>query len=366
MITSEQVLDALKHIKDPDLNRSLVDFNMIRNVNIIDNQINLEVVLVVPGGPYKGQVEKEVTETLKALGAEKINIKFGSLTDIEKPGIAEKLRGKKTVDPGVNQFGRTVPQIPLLAPGSKTKFIAVASGKGGVGKSTVTVNLAVALARMGKRVGVIDADIYGFSVPDMMGIDRRPVVLDTMILPVLRLGVKVISMGFFVEENTPVIWRGPMLGKMLRNFFTEVFWDEPDYVLLDLPPGTGDIALDVHQMIPHSKEIIVTTPHPTAAYVAVRAGNMAIQTDHEVIGVIENMSYLECGSCGSKEYVFGEGGGSALADALETELLGEIPLGDTGQDPDDSDFAPSIYFEDSPIGQTYMEIAKKIDAKCSQ
>ena len=156
----------------------------------------------------------------------------------------------------------------MLAEGSQTKFIAVASGKGGVGKSTVTVNLAVALARQGKKVGIIDADIYGFSVPDMMGIENRPTVVDKTIFPVERFGVKVISMSFFVQDNNPVIWRGPMLGKMLRNFLGEVHWDDLDYMLLDLPPGTGDVALDVHQMIPHSKELIVTTPHATAAFVA--------------------------------------------------------------------------------------------------
>ncbi|MED1919923.1 P-loop NTPase, partial [Bacillus thuringiensis] len=163
----------------------------------------------------------------------------------------------------------------LLSPNSKTTFLAVASGKGGVGKSTVSVNLAVALARLGKKVGIIDADIYGFSVPDMMGIEKRPIVRGDKIIPVERLGVKVISMGFFVEDNAPVIWRGPMLGKMLNHFFTEVEWGDLDYLVLDLPPGTGDIALDVHSMLPSCKEIIVTTPHPTAAFVAARAGAMA-------------------------------------------------------------------------------------------
>src|SRR5699024_1773398 len=187
-----------------------------------------------------------------------------------------------------------------------TEFIGIASGKGGVGKSTVSVNLAVALANAGKKVGLIDADIYGFSVPDMMGITEKPQIDGQKIVPVKRHGVEVISMAFFVEENTPVIWRGPMLGQMLTSFFKEVVWGDLDYLLLDLPPGTGDIALDLHQMLPTSKEIIVTTPHPTAAFVAARAGAMAKHTEHEILGVIENMSYYEVKETGNKEYIFGK------------------------------------------------------------
>ena len=215
---------------------------------------------------------------------------------------------------------------PLLAPDSKTQFIAITSGKGGVGKSTITVNLAVALARKGKKVGIIDADIYGFSIPDMMGIEQRPTVIDDVILPVEKHGVKVMSMGFFVQDNSPVIWRGPMLGKMLRNFFSEVHWGELDYMILDLPPGTGDVALDVHTLIPTCKEIIVTTPHATAAFVAARAGTMAIQTKHEILGVVENMAYYQLPD-GSKDYIFGRGGGEKLAKVLKTELLAQIPSG---------------------------------------
>ena len=241
---------------------------------------------------------------------------------------------------------------------SKVEFISIASGKGGVGKSTVSVNLAVALARLGKKVGLIDADIYGFSVPDMMGVTELPVVKDNRIIPVERLGVKVISMGFFVEDNAPVVWRGPMLGKALDQFFRDVEWGDLDYLLLDLPPGTGDIALDIHQMIPASKEIIVTTPHPTAAFVAARAGAMALQTEHALLGVIENMSWFESKQSGEREFVFGQGGGVRLAEELRTDLLGQIPLGQP--DWDEEDFAPSVYAEDHPIGQIYTDIAKNI------
>src|SRR5699024_7705111 len=196
----------------------------------------------------------------------------------------------------------------LMGGAKQPHFIAVSSGKGGVGKSTVTVNLAMSLMRLGKKVGIIDADIYGRSAPDTMGIEHRPAVRGEKIMPVERIGVKVITMGFFVEDNSPIIWRGPMLGKMLNSFFKEVEWGDLDYLLLDLPPGTGDVAMDVHELLPTCKEIIVTTPHPTAAFVAARAGQMAIKTDHEILGIIENMAYYESKS-GEKEYVFGRGGG---------------------------------------------------------
>ncbi|MCJ8015034.1 Mrp/NBP35 family ATP-binding protein [Paenibacillus sp. KQZ6P-2] len=243
-------------------------------------------------------------------------------------------------------------------------FIAVASGKGGVGKSTVTVNLAAALARQGKKVGLIDGDIYGFSVPDMMGIEEGPVVVDGSIVPVERFGVKVMSMGFFIRENNPVVWRGPMLGKMLHQFFSDVNWGKLDYLLLDLPPGTGDIALDVHQMLPQSKEIIVTTPHATAAFVAARAGAMAIQTNHEILGVVENMAYYECSHCGEKDYVFGRGGGGQLAETLHTNLLAQFPLGAPDNHISEPDFSPSVYKSESTSGKLYNELAASIITKC--
>ena len=276
------------------------------------------------------------------------------MTDEERAALSKKLRTPQ------QKTGTS----DLLSPDSKTKFIAVASGKGGVGKSTVTVNLAVSLARLGKKVGIIDADIYGFSVPDMMGIEQRPVVIDETILPVERFGVKVISMGFFVDDNAPVVWRGPILGKMLRNFFHEVHWGELDYLLLDLPPGTGDVALDVHQMIPQSKEIIVSTPHATAAFVAARAGAMALHTTkHELLGVVENMSWYETRD-GEHDYVFGRGGGQKLAEELQVELLAQIPLRapDT-LDPNDPLFSPSIYDAKHPTGQIYRSLAEKVIAK---
>lgn len=252
----------------------------------------------------------------------------------------------------------------LLDRMEETTFIAVTSGKGGVGKSTVSVNIATALARKGKKVGIIDADIYGFSVPDMMGIQERLKISGRRVLPVNRFGVQVISMGFFVHDNSPIVWRGPMLGKMLNNFFSEVEWEDPEYVILDLPPGTGDVALDVHSMPLTTKEIVVTTPHPSARFVALRAGLMAMRTGHEILGVIENMAYFESKATGEKEYIFGKGGAQKLANDLNSEVLAQIPLGQP--ELDTGDFAPSIYGEDHPTGRIYMELADKVISKTSK
>ncbi len=333
MLTEKQVVELLETIYDPFLKKMFKETGAIQEVKINKEKglVSVKIALAKTGTAEQIQVQQTVVERLKGAGVSSVGLRFAKLPLEEERATNEPI------------------------------YLAIASGKGGVGKSTVSVNLAVSLARLGKKVGLIDADIYGFSVPDMMGITERPVVRGEKIIPVERFGVKVISMGFFVEDNSPVIWRGPMLGKMLKNFFDEVEWGELDYLLLDLPPGTGDVALDVHTMLPTSKEIIVTTPHPTAAFVAARAGAMAVRTNHEVVGVIENMSYFESKATGEKEYIFGKGGGQKLAQELQTDLLGQLPLGQP--DWNDDDFAPSVYGEDHPIGKVYMDIAKKIIAK---
>lgn len=358
MITEHQVLEALKGVQDPELHKSVVELNMVRNIQINGTKVSLDVILTIQGCPLKVKIQEDVENAIKALGATEVQVAFGSMTDQERAELSSKLKGGQTASGGSAS--------PLLNPESPVTFIAITSGKGGVGKSTVTVNLATALARLGKKVGVVDADIYGFSVPDMMGIDQRPTVINNVVLPVERFGVKVISMGFFVEDNSPIIWRGPMLGKMLRNFFSEIHWGDLDYLLLDLPPGTGDVALDVHQMIPQSKEIVVTTPHATASFVAARAGSMAIKTGHEILGIVENMSYFECGKCGSQETIFGKGGGEKLAKELNTELLAKIPMGQPDYNPDNRNSAPSVYEQDSKIGEIYMEMARDIERKTSK
>ncbi|MFF2875520.1 Mrp/NBP35 family ATP-binding protein [Gottfriedia sp. NPDC057991] len=237
--------------------------------------------------------------------------------------------------------------------------IAITSGKGGVGKSTVATNLAVSLARQGKRVALIDLDIYGFSIPKMMEIDIMPKTFNGKIIPVESHGVKIISMGFFIKNNDPVVWRGPMLGKMVEHFSKDVIWGELDYCILDMPPGTGDIALDMHHTIPQCKEIIVTTPHQTASIVAQRAGTMAIKANHDILGVVENMSYFQPKGTNEKYFIFGKGGGDLLADRLETKVLAKLPIEEVIENSD----TPSIYDEDTSLFHHYNELATTINLK---
>lgn len=317
VVRRETVIDALRQVNDPELRRSLVDLDMVRDVTVRGGEVAVTVALTVPGCPLRGTIERDVRAAVAALpGVERVEVNLTTMTDDERRELTRRLRGDQ---PGAS---------PLLSGEVDTETIAVASGKGGVGKSTVAVNLAVALAEMGHRVGIVDADIYGFSVPGLLGIEQRPTVIEDLIVPVPAHGVSVMSMEFFLQENRPVIWRGPMLGKMLRQFFERVYWGELDYLVLDLPPGTGDIALDVHQLLPASREIVVTTPHPTATHVAYRAGRMAMDTNHEVIGVVENMSFFRAPDTGTVYRIFGEGGGDHLAEQLGVPLLARIPLGE--------------------------------------
>ncbi|WP_339230475.1 P-loop NTPase [Oceanobacillus sp. FSL K6-2867] len=349
MLTQEEVKELLSPVQDPFLHRTLEETGGIISVTIKEDKkhVSVKIGISKTNTAEQMQLQQEIVGILKRNGANTVGLRFEQLPD----EVIQKYQ------PAAEQ----AKEASLMGGNTNTKFIAIASGKGGVGKSTVTVNLAVALRRLGKKVGIIDADIYGFSVPDMMGVEERPVVRGKKILPVERFGVKVISMGFFVEDNSPIIWRGPMLGKMINSFFSEVEWGDLDYLLLDLPPGTGDIAMDVHELLPTCKEIIVTTPHPTAAFVAARAGQMALKTDHEILGVVENMAYFESKKTGEIEYVFGEGGGKKLAEVLKTKVLGQLPIQQPYEEEDI--FAPSVYQEDHPNGKQFHKIAAKVIAK---
>ncbi|RCX13955.1 ATP-binding protein involved in chromosome partitioning [Fontibacillus phaseoli] len=368
MITKEQLEAVLRPVAEPALKRSLIEMQWIRDMMVKEERVSLTVVCLEKDGDAQQAVAEEIRFRLAEAGIQDVHLRFrvASEHEREQAGYSMNTSASDAEEPSLKGHGAGLEHLPVLDPGAGVNFIAVASGKGGVGKSTVTVNLAVALARLGKRVGLIDADIYGFSVPDMMGIETAPAVEEGAIIPVERFGVKVMSMGFFIQDNNPVIWRGPMLGKMLRQFFNDVNWGELDYMLLDLPPGTGDIALDVHQMIPQSREIIVTTPHATAAFVAARAGAMALQTEHEVLGVVENMAYYECSSCGQKDYIFGRGGGGKLAETLHTELLAQIPVSAPDNHPSEPDFSPSVYKAASLVGQMYKDVALHVIAKCTK
>ncbi|MFD2672435.1 Mrp/NBP35 family ATP-binding protein [Marinicrinis sediminis] len=375
-LTRAHILEALAPIQEPYLKKSLVELGMIRDMMVKEDSLSITVLLTQVEPESQQAIQQQIQNYVEHIGAVQVHIRFRACNEFEMEQLEKKgtLLSEATQTASSSSHAKSdakEPQTatgtgqaqglsPILGPDSKTAFIAVASGKGGVGKSTVTVNLAVALARLGKKVGIIDADIYGFSIPDMLGIEERPFVVNERVIPIERFGVKVMSMGFFVEDNSPVIWRGPMLGKMLRNFFAEVEWGDLDVLLLDLPPGTGDVALDVHQMIPQSKEIIVTTPHATAAFVAARAGAMARHTSHEVLGVVENMAYYMCPHCDKPDYVFGRGGGGKLAEELSTELLAQIPLRAPDNHYTEKDFAPSVYKEQDPTGKIYLELAQRV------
>ncbi|MCL1695127.1 MULTISPECIES: Mrp/NBP35 family ATP-binding protein [unclassified Lysinibacillus] len=345
MLTNEHILKTLQKIDDPELHKSIVDLNMVRNIQVNGTDISLDIILTIPGCPLKAKIQQDVEEALKAIGASKVSITFGSMTDDERRSLTASLKSEKVTDKGMPK---------MLLPDSGVKFIAVTSGKGGVGKSTVTINLAVALARLGKRVGILDADIYGFSIPAMMKVHQKPTMIDQTAIPVISHGVKIMSMGFFTNENQPVMWRGPMLNKWIRNFLVNTHWDELDYLLIDLPPGTGDVAIDMAAMIPQAQEIIVTTPHLAASHVASRAGLMAQHTNHTILGVIENMAYFE-NSNGEKNYLFGQGGAEKLADELQTSIIAQIPFAQP-----EENTGSSVYDEDSIIGEVFTHLAEDL------
>lgn len=345
MLTNENIVNALKDVHDPELHKSVVELNMVRNVQISDSHVSLEIILTIKGCPLKAKIQQDVEEAIMALGATKVSVQFGTMTDEERMILTASLKTQH-VD------GQGMPK--MLAPDSGVQFIAITSGKGGVGKSTITINLATALARLGKKVGIVDADIYGFSIPAMMRAQQKPTMIDKIAIPVEIDGVKIMSMGFYTKDNQPVMWRGPMLNKWIRNFLVNTHWGELDYLLLDLPPGTGDVAIDVAAMIPQAKEIIVTTPHNAASYVASRAGMMALHTKHEVLGVVENMAYFETPD-GKKNYILGQGGGDNLARSLNCSVLARVPFAKP-----EENTGSSIYDEDSTVGEVFTHLAEDI------
>jgi len=333
--TVEQVQAALATVNDPEIRRPITDLGMVKSIDVgRDGAVQVAVYLTVAGCPLRDTITRDVTAAVgRVPGVTSVGVSLDVMSDTQRRDLQTRLRGGD----------RPEREIPFALPGSLTRVYAVASGKGGVGKSSVTVNLAAALAARGLSVGLVDADIYGHSVPRMLGVTGRPTKVEQMIMPPSAYGVKVISIGMFVADNAPVVWRGPMLHRALQQFLADVYWGDLDVLLMDLPPGTGDIAISVAQLVPSAEVLVVTTPQQAAAEVAERAGSIASQTHQHVAGVVENMSWLACPHCGERMDVFGSGGGQAVADGLSRTLgypvpvLGAVPLdprlrqgGDTG------------------------------------
>jgi len=328
-VTADQVVEALRPVEDPELHRSIVDLGMVRNVDIGDDGgVDVLVALTVAGCPLRNEITNRVTTAVRALaGVSRVGLDFTVMTDPEREDLRRRLHGDPAASAGqAHAHGHAEGRaIPFADPGSRTRPLLISSGKGGVGKSSITTNLAVALAQAGHSVGVIDADVYGFSIPRMLGTDRDPVAIDNMLLPPERWGVRCISIGYFVPDGQAVIWRGPMLHKALEQFLTDVYWDDPDFLLVDMPPGTGDIALSLSQFLPRGEVYVVTTPQPAAQKVARLSAAMAERVHLDVKGVIENMSWFT-GDDGRRYEIFGAGGGQELADELDVPLLGQLPL----------------------------------------
>ncbi|MGH3787316.1 MAG: Mrp/NBP35 family ATP-binding protein [Pseudonocardiaceae bacterium] len=307
---------ALDGVHDPEINRPITELGMVKDVTVAaDGTVGVAVWLTIAGCPMRDTITSRVSTAVSVVpGVRDVRVELDVMSDAQRTALRKQLRGTAEE-----------PRIPFAEPGSLTRVYCVASGKGGVGKSSVTVNLAAAMVDRGLSVGLVDADIYGHSVPGMLGTTARPTQVEKMIMPPTAHGVKVISIGMFTKDNTPVVWRGPMLHRALQQFLADVFWGDLDVLLLDLPPGTGDIAISVAQLIPTAEILVVTTPQRAAADVAMRAGAIALQTRQRLIGVVENMSWLEMPD-GSRNHLFGSGGGKVVADSLTRSLGSDVPL----------------------------------------
>jgi ATP-binding protein involved in chromosome partitioning len=361
--TIDDVIEALRPVHDPELHRSIVDLGMVRDVEVSGSgAVSLTVVLTVAGCPLRNEIQKRVTDALETRpGVAGVSLQFGVMNDEERAYVRQVVHGDAAATAGSQPAhghaeGRT---IPFAQPGSKTRPLLISSGKGGVGKSSVTTNLAVALAARGHSVGIVDADIYGFSIPRMLGADRDPVVIDQMLLPPESYGVRCISIGYFVPDGQAVIWRGPMLHKALEQFLTDVFWDEPDFLLIDMPPGTGDIALSLSQYLPRAEVFVVTTPQPAAQKVARLSAAMAAKVNLPVRGVIETMSWFT-GDDGKRYEIFGSGGGAELAAELDVPLLAQIPLVPSLREGGDDGRPIAAVDPDSEAGRAFHVLAERV------
>ncbi|MHB1931121.1 MAG: Mrp/NBP35 family ATP-binding protein [Acidimicrobiales bacterium] len=333
-LSERDVIEALRPVNDPELGVSIVELEMVRAVSVAGGHVEVTVALTVPGCPLREEITRRVTEAVRPLdGVRDVSVELTVMSTEELATVRRRLQavhgghgGQGANTRGATPLGHESGRMSDFArPGSRTRVIGITSGKGGVGKSSVTVNLAVSLVHAGYDVGLLDADVYGFSVPSMLGVEATPTVRDEKMVPPVAYGVRTMSIGFFVDEDQPVMWRGPMLHKALEQFLVDVDWGEPDFLLVDMPPGTGDVALSMAQYLPASEVYVVTTPQPAAKRVAQRAAYMARKINLPLRGVIENMSWFTAGD-GARYELFGAGGGEQLADELGVPLLGKIPL----------------------------------------
>ena len=359
--TVEQVTAALGGVKDPEIGRPITELGMVKSVSVAaDGLVDVGVFLTVAGCPMRETITSRVTEAVSALpGVSGVRVDLDVMSDAQRAQLQTSLRG-----------GKPEPVIPFAQPSSLTTVYAVASGKGGVGKSSVTVNLAVAMAADGLKVGVIDADIYGHSIPRMLGVSGRHQKVADMIMPLAGHGVKLASIGSIKPDgNPPVVWRGPMLHRALQQFLADFYWGDLDYLLLDLPPGTGDMAISVAQLLPGAEILVVTTPQLAAAEVAERAGSISQQTRQRIAGVIENMSYLVCPHCGEQMEIFGSGGGEAVAEQLtrisgaKVPLLGQVPLDTRLREGGDNGTPLVLADPSSPAALELTKIAESLSTR---
>jgi ATP-binding protein involved in chromosome partitioning len=358
--TVEQVTAALATVQDPEIHRPITELNMVESVDVSPaGAVTVRVLLTVSGCPLRDKITKDVTAAVSALyGVTDVVVDLGVMSDEQRAALQTQLRG-----------GQAAREIPFAQPGSLTRVYAVASGKGGVGKSSVTANLAAAMADSGLKVGVVDADIYGFSIPRMLGVEGKPTQVESMIMPPTAHGVKVISIGMFVQGNQPVVWRGPMLHRALQQFLSDVFWGDLDVLLCDLPPGTGDIAISIAQLVPSAEILVVTTPQLAAREVAERAGSIAVQTRQRIAGVVENMAGLACPHCGEHVDVFGAGGGQAVADGLTrtvggaVPLLGQVPIDVRLREGGDSGVPLVLSDPDAPAAKELRRVAEQLGTR---
>jgi ATP-binding protein involved in chromosome partitioning len=360
VVTPEQVTVALASVRDPEIRRPVTELGMVKDVRIDPGGlVTVGIYLTVSGCPLRETITRDVTAAVSPLdGVTGVRVEMDVMSPEQRKDLQELLRGP----------GRVENEIPFAKPGSLTRVYAVASGKGGVGKSSLTVNLAVALAARGRSVGVVDADIYGHSVPRMLGVTGRPTQVDQMIMPPSAMGVRVISIGMFTPGNTAVVWRGPMLHRALQQFLADVYWGDLDVLLLDLPPGTGDIAISIAQLVPSAELLVVTTPQLAAQEVAERAGSIALQTHQQIVGVVENMSWWEQPD-GSRVELFGSGGGAAVAESLSkltgttVPLLGQVPIDQRLREGGDAGVPIVSSMPDSPAAVALGAIADKLAAR---